>query len=299
MATDISLPINPNLIKLADCFPFLINVDGILKREMTAWEKIDNSDFQFLSNLLKSKGIKVNLDDVCFVFNYFKFIYRVSKSDFNKGTEMEDKYLKELWPFFQLLKQKEKLKKISFQMKCDELVSEDENFPDETKIVPKTKTIKFTTEYSIQLFLDIFEHSIKPGYGQSGMIHAKTYLTNMERIGKLDSILKKRPGNKTNYTQTIIKQTVTMFKYYLKKNADFTKNEENSIYAVIGKILAHIGLIPPYSEDSDKYNSAADYYGKKTIYLDLDHSLTKTTKIADELFYPVHFIFLNKNLIAQ
>ncbi len=269
------LAINPDLEKLFVYFPFLIQVKDETKIKMTAWEKIDNSEYQYLYKVFSSRKLKVKLDDVGFIFNYLKFIYKVSKSSFNTENELLDNGLKELWPFFQMIEQQKKLKRISIQ-------TED------------LKTVKITSEYALKLFFKIFEHSIKY---LSGMSYTKKYLLEIQQNGYLNSILKRRPGNKIDYTETVLKQAVTMFKNYLIAETVTDGKKRISNHTIIGEILAHIGFIEVYDDDMKEYLTAAEYYNKMASYRDLEKGLKKTSKIKDELFPPHFLIQLNDNLI--
>ena len=216
MTTEIQLTLNPNKEKIALYLPFFQVIEREVKIKMTAWEKINESEYKFLENLFKSRGVKVKLDDVAYIYNYLKFIFKVSKSDFNNENALMDESLKELWPFFQMMERKEKLKRISIQ-------TED------------NKTVKFISERSLALFYEIFRYSIKE---LSGMRKAKKYLLQLKKQGHLNDILKRRSGNKIDYTKTVLKQSVTMFKNYLEKETVTDGNKPISKHTIIGEILA-------------------------------------------------------------
>lgn len=275
MKTELQLTLNPDKEKIALFFPFFKEISDKSKVKITAWEKIDNSDFQFLYELFLSKGLKVKLDDIGYIFNYLRFIYRVSKSNFNTENEIMDNSLKELWPFFQMIEQQKRLRRISIQTETYD-------------------NIKITSEYTLKLFFKIFEHSVR---SYSGMILAKNHLLEMEQNGYLDSLLKRRSGNKINYTETVLKQSVTMFKNYLKENTYSNSKKKVSMYTIIGKILVHIGFIEDFTYYMDEYLSPTDYYNKKARVRDIDITLKKTSRIKDELFPPHFLIELHDNLI--
>ncbi len=275
MKSETLLTLTPDKEKIALFFPHLKEIRKESKVKITAWEKIDHSNFYFLFKLFSSRGLKVKLDDVGFIFNYLSFIHRVSKSSFNTENEQMDNSLKELWPFFQMIEQQKKLRRFSIQTESYE-------------------NIKITSDYALKLFFEIFEHSVKTILG---MKYAKIHLLEMQQQGYLHSLLKRRPGNRMNYTENVLKQTVTMFKNYLINCTYSNSKEHVSMYTIIGQLLMRIGFIEEYTDNMNEYLSANEYYNKKARDHDMDIVLKKTSKIKDELFPPKFLIDLNNELI--
>ncbi|UBM62785.1 hypothetical protein LA303_02110 [Candidatus Sulfidibacterium hydrothermale] len=299
----VKISIQPDMGNIYKFFPCFLNAIEYIREKTNddeankfqakmarSWGQIDSSEYEFLSKLFTSRKIKVSLDDVGYIYNYLKFIYRVKNSTFNDENEELDKSLKELWSFFQIMEKQKEIIRISIQTKDYETIKTQT----EEKIIETTKNIRLKSKKSLDFFDEIFRYSIKH---LSGMVYTKNYLLAMQYYGYLDSILKKRPGNKIDYAGTVLIQAVTSFKNYLNdKMVVEEESKHKSKYTIIGEILEHIGFIKSYFEQ-ENYMSPAEYHLNKAKNSDYDEVRTTRAKIEEERFIPEYFILLNNSLI--
>jgi hypothetical protein len=290
MEKEIQVPINPNKVRIYEYFPYLSCVDEETKVKMAAsWEKIDSSDNNFLFELFKSRKLTIHLDDIGYIYNYLKFIYRVKNSDFNLEAIKVEKATKELWPFFQMMKYHRGLSRISIVREFDD------------KTEPRPQPVKISSEYALKLFYNIFEYAIS---NQKGMVYAKNYLLELQE----NNILNKKSRNKIDHVGSVLKQSVTMFRNYLEATLEVKDNKPKSVHSIIGEILARIGFIDVYDEEvfennrtedekECNYTSASAYYNTKGRDYDFDIQKTKTLTLEEDKFSPHYFIFLNNSLI--
>lgn len=292
MKQKVQLPLNPDMERVFKYFDLLKYVDDTTKKKMaSSWGKIDSLDNQFLSEMFISKKLKVPLDDIGYIYNYFKFIYRVKNSDFNLEANKVEKATRELWPFFQLMRYHRGLTRISIVREFD------------NKTEPRPRPVKITSEYALKLFYNIFEHAIMT---QSGMVHARKYLLELEE----NNLLNKNSRKKIDLVGSVLKQSVTMFKNYLvaETSLEVGDDKPKSAHSIIGEILAHIGFIDVYDEEvfennkaddekENNYTSESAYYNSKGRDYDFEIQKTKTMSLEEDRFLPHYFIFLNDSLI--
>jgi len=292
MEKEIQIPINPDKGRIYNYFPYLFISDEETKVKMAvSWEKIGFSDNKFLFELFKSRNLKIYLDDIGYIYNYLKFIYRVKNSDFNLEAIKVEKATKELWPFFQMMKYHRGLSRISIVQEFDD------------KTEPRPQPVKIISEYALKLFYNIFEYAIRH---QKGMVYAKDYLLELQK----NNILNKKSRNNIDHVGSVLKQSVTMFRNYLvaEIKSEVGDDKPKSAHSIIGEILAHIGFIDVYDEevfennrtDDEKecnFTSASAYYNTKGRDYDFDKQKTKTMTLEEDRFPPHYFIFLNNSLI--
>ena len=267
------LSINPNKTRIYKHFPFFLDLDDKTNNKINAWNKIDKADFDFLTDVFTKRKMKIDLNDVSFIFNYFMFLFDVSKTKFHEECDLLDKMVKELWPLIDEINNKKPLLQVSFQ----------------TKDYPNIKIVSDPALKSLEKILkDAF---YEEPFWQTTFI----YLKYLKETNELDSFLKKKPGNKINCTETVIKQSATLFKKYLIDNCVREDKKYTSYHSVIGEIFEYIGLIEPLNENLIRKKS--EYYITKAQYLDLDLVAKRTSNTMNDLFPPHFLIILNETLI--
>ncbi len=284
MEQNTRLSISPDMRRVYKYFYFLPLVDNDTKTRINAsWGKIDSSDYYFLHTMFSSRKLKVNLDDVAFLYNYLKFIQRVKDKNpsFNlEGTKVEESE-KELWPFFQMMEKSDSMQRISFVLENKDEV----NAPH--------KPIKIKSEYALKLIHLILKKSI---IQDTGMQYLQNNLLAMKKNGSLDDFLKKRSGNRIDYTESVMRFFVTSLKKYFMTEVKAAGKRRVPYNILTGEILNRIGHLEEFKDDG-RYNNLEDYYSKKVNSQNLDTIISKESKMIDDLFPPHFLIYFNRRLI--
>lgn len=91
------LTITPKLDKITKHFPDLaIFQEPNYRSLILHWYKIPEKDYYYILDVLKDKNVKTDIDSLAFIYNYFSFVYRVSKTDYNNYAHVVYDSLREL-----------------------------------------------------------------------------------------------------------------------------------------------------------------------------------------------------------
>jgi len=278
MSQDNILSINPNKQKIYKWFFPLPLLDDETKIKISAWEKIPESDYQFLKDIFLKRNMKVSLDDVSFIFNYFKFLKTVPVNEFNSDCENLDKALIQMWPLIQALKNDKQFLRIFIQLNVN-------GVPEDIEISSDKLLLTFTEVFKGALRSDKFWKRIQQ------------QLSYYEETNQIQSFIKGRTGNRINYVKTVIQQSVTMLKGYLKEFDIVENTRPHSVHTIIGEILEKVGIIDTYANQTH-YKTESEYLRKKAYDLDMDNACGRTPNLFDEMFPPHFLIQLNKDIIV-
>jgi len=271
------LSITPIKQKIYKHFWFLplLDEDTITKIN-AAWEKIPESDYQILKEIFVKKNMKVSLDDISYIFNYLKFLKTVSISGFNLTVEDLKKAFIQMWPLLQAIKKDKDFIKILIQVKG----------------VPEI--IEISSDNFLKTFKGVFKGAFQ---GYKFWKITKQYLEYLEENNLIQSILKGRTGNKTDYVKTVVQRSVKLFKDYLDEFGIVEGTRKPSVYTIIGEILEKVGLIDTYASQTH-YKSQTEYYKTKAHDLDLVNAAKKSQSLLNEMYPPWILIQINKELIV-
>ncbi len=265
MSKDGYIELKPDYDKINKWFfPFKL-LSEKTRKLINVWEKIDNESYNFIEQIFFNKRT-VNLDDIGFIFNYFRFLGLIHQEEFNSEAEQLNNAASQLWPLFKALNERKQLLNVSMQFKGD------------------PGKVEVTSEKLLIMFEHIFELSL---WNYKGWTMTYNYLTYLEQSGQLQSFIHKRRGAKTNYFKTVVQQSITMFKGYLNEYS-VSQNKNSSVHTIIGMILNENGLINR-TQDNSFYNSDLKYYNKKAFDLDVDNASKKNAHLLEEMF-PPHFL---------
>ncbi len=275
---NIILQITPKKQKIYKWFWYFIPpfLDGNTITKINAWEKIPESDYQFLREVFVKKNMKVSLDDVSYIFNYLKFLKTVSTNGFNLTIEDLKEASIQLLPLLQAIKEDKDFFKISIQVKG----------------VPEV--IEISSDNLLKSFKGVFKGGFQ---GYKFWKRTKQYLEGLEEKNLIQSTSKRRTGNKTDYVKTVVRQSVGSFKGYLNEFGIVEGTRKSSVYTIIGEVLEKVGLIDPYANQTH-YRNQTDYYRRKAYDLDVANAGKKTQSLVREMYPPWILIQINEKLIV-
>lgn len=279
MSQDKILTICPKKQNIYKGFWFLPLLDGDTRTKISTWEKITESDYQFLRDVLVKRKMKACLDDVSYIFNYFKFLKTVSVNGFSSECDDFDEAAKQLWSLIQLLKNNKQLYKISFQVKGE------------------SRIVEISSDKLLLSFIEVFKGAFQRFNYWKITKQYLEYLEDFEDKNLIQSFIKGRTGNKPDCVNTVLQQSVTMFKAYLLEFAKDENKKPISVYTIIGEVLEKVELIDTYASQPH-YKTQTEYYRKKAYDLDMNNALKKTQNLLGEMFPPHFLIKLNEKLIT-